>query len=180
MTMKLSLITKCDGQTFRRGTTLIEVLLYTILVAFFIVLVTSYASNISSGKVKNDATAEVNDNAQIVTLEITSAIRNAKSTVTPENQGETSSVLIVTTAEDQRVTFDLAGGRLRVAKNGGLPIEITSTKVEVSNLVFSNLTRAGTEGNVRVQMQISRVNPTNISEFSATTEIDFAISLRPN
>lgn len=180
MTMKLSQITKCDKRSFRKGTTLIEVLLYTILVAFFIVLVTSYASNISSGKVKNDATAEVNDNVQITILEISSAIRNAKGLVTPENQGEISSVLIVTTAEDQRVTFDLAGGRLRVTENGGLPVEITSAKVEVSNLVFSNLTRAGTQGNIRVQMKISRVNPTNISEFAASSEIDSSISLRPN
>ncbi|PIR27084.1 hypothetical protein COV40_02760, partial [Candidatus Berkelbacteria bacterium CG11_big_fil_rev_8_21_14_0_20_42_15] len=65
----------------KSGTTLIEVLLYSILVSFFVVLITAYASSISGGKVKNDAQAEVNDNAQIVTLEITSAIRNAKSTV---------------------------------------------------------------------------------------------------
>lgn len=72
----------------RSGTTLIEVLLYSFLVSSFLFVVSYFATDAIGDKTRNDARAEVNDNAQIATEQITSAIRNAQSILAPVSPGQ--------------------------------------------------------------------------------------------
>jgi len=164
----------------KSGTTLIEVLLYSILVAFFVLLLTYYVSSISSGKVRNDAQAEVTDNAQIALGEIEIALRNAREIITPANKGDTSSWLTIIMPDTSEKTFDISNGILRIKEGASDPVALTSTKTVVENLTFTNLSRTSTQGNIRIQMQIKHLNPSNDSEFNANTTIDSSVTLRPN
>lgn len=164
----------------RDGTTLIEVLLYSFLVSGFLLVVSYFAMNAIGNKSRNDASAEVNDNALIITEQISAAIRNAESVQFPITPGQIDSTLTITTANGEILTYNLSDGRLSVSENAGVPIAMTSANIIVSNLAFTNLTSPSTEGNVRIQMDLAFRNPGGVSEFNTKVTIDAAASLRPN
>lgn len=164
----------------RSGTTLIEVLLYSLLVSGFLFVVSNFALDAIGNKSKNDAGAEVNDNAQIVTEQITSAIRNARTIQFPANPGQSDSTLIIITADGNQKNYSLADEQLLLSVNGGTPITLTPVNIVISNLIFTNLTMPSTEGNVRIQMDLAFRNPAGVAELRASVKIDTAATLRPN
>ena len=164
----------------RRGTTLIEVLLYSLLVSGLLFVVSYFAMDAIGNKSKNDAGAEVNDNAQIITEQITSTIRNAREIQFPANMGQSDSALIITSGDGHQKNYNLADGQLQVSDNGGVPIALTSANIVVSNLIFTNLTMPSTKGNIRIQMDMAFRNPSGAVEFTASIKIDTSATLRPN
>ena len=58
------------------------------------------------------------------------------------------------------------------------PTVISSSRVNVSNLIFSNLSRNNTPGLVSIQFDISHVNPGNRNEFSFEKTFYGSASLR--
>jgi len=161
------------------GITLIETLLYCALFSVFIMAITIFAWDVSTGKIKNDSQAEVDDEAQIVMDEITGIIRNAKSIVTPASTGSSSANLVLSMPDGNVKTFDLASDRLRVTDNNGTQ-NLTSNLVSVSQLTFTNVSNSGTPGCIRIQMLISRSNLSGGSEYRSDILIDNSITLKPN
>lgn len=164
----------------QRGTTLIEVLLYSLLVSCFLFLISYFAASAIGNKTKNDIGAEVNDNAQIVTEEISFNLRNAKTISSPATPGQSDSALVITTADGKQKGFNLADGHLQISENGGVPVAMTSANIVVSNLVFTNLSSPSTEGNIRIQMDLAYRNPGGATEFNVSVKIDTTATLRPN
>lgn len=58
-----------------------------------------------------------------------------------------------------------APGAVQVKEGAGALVPLTSNDVQVTNLTFRNLTRAGTGGIVQVSFTVSRVNPNNRNEY---------------
>lgn len=164
----------------RKATTLIEVLLYSLLVSGFLLVVSYFAMNAIGNKSRNDASAEVNDNALIITEEVSAAVRNAKELQSPAIAGQIDSTLTIVTASGGEKSYSLTDGRLQVSENGGAPVNMTSTNIIVSNLAFTNLTSPSTEGNVRIQMNLAFRNPGGAGEYNSNIRIDTAASLRSN
>jgi len=55
---------------------------------------------------------------------------------------------------------------VQVKEGAGALVPLTSNDVQVTNLSFKNLTRAGTGGIVQVSFTVSRVNPNNRNEYN--------------
>lgn len=78
------------------------------------------------------------------------------------------------TGTSQGVEFSMYGmidaastpGAVRVKEGSGSVIPLTNTKVQLSGLLFRNLTRAGTPGVVQFSFTLSRVNSSNRNEYS--------------
>lgn len=98
----------------RRGMTLIEMLLYSVMLSLFIVVAAVYVWDISEGKAKTDSQSEVTDNAEIAMNEISRSIRNAKSVVSPSAKGVPANSLTLEMSNNGQVIFDVADGRLRM------------------------------------------------------------------
>lgn len=170
---------KTKKQSRYQGTTLIEVLLYSLLVSGFLFSVSYFAYNAIDNKTKNDASAEVNDNAQIINEIITLSLRNAKEIITPTTGQSTESLLIV--AQDgNQINYTLANGILQISRNGGNPADLASANTTISNLHFTNLSTPGTEGNIKIEYDINFRNPNNIVELNVPMEIETSATLRPN
>lgn len=161
----------------KKGTTLIEVLLYTMITGFFVTTISLFAWSAISAKDKNDSIAKVNDSTQIVIEEITKSIRNADSVVTPANQGESSDALTLHYADGTVRNFTLTEGRV-VMQHLGNTYTLSSGLTTISSLNFSNISRSSTPGIIQIKLKISRINPNNIQEFSAENEITVSESLR--
>ncbi len=125
----------------RKGFTLIELLLYVSIVGAIIFSVAGFLSLLMQSRVKNQTIAEVEQQGVSVMQIITQTGRNATD-------------INFTTA------FDLSSGTIRENT-----IALTSSRVTASGLTFTNLSRTGTPGTVRVQFTLTHINPSGRNEY---------------
>jgi type II secretory pathway pseudopilin PulG len=124
-----------------KGFTLIELLLYVAIIGAVVFSIAGFLSLLMQSRVKNQTIAEVEQQGVQVMQIITQAGRNA---------GDINFT----------AAFDLSSGAIR--ENS---IALTNSRVIASNLIFSNLSRAGTPGTVRIQFTITHVNPSGRNEY---------------
>lgn len=70
---------------------------------------------------------------------------------------------------------------IRNASAISIPYDISdlyNSRVTVSNLTFTNLTRAGTPGNVRIQFTLTHINPSGRNEYDFSKTFYGSASLR--
>lgn len=148
------------------GYTLIELLLYVVIVGSLLTSVTYFFGTITSARVKNQSIAEVNDQGVAAMDYITRTIRNASSVSAPAaGAGGNSLTLVVPTSVLSPTIFSLNGTVLQVKEGVAAAIPLTSGSVQITDLSFTNLTRPGTPGIVQVSLTISRNNPSNRNEY---------------
>jgi len=161
----------------RKGTTLIEVLLYVVIAGYFVASISIFAWDAISTKNRSDSQIQVNDAAQIAIEEIEKSIRDANSVTTPALKGESSSGLVLVYLDGSSKTFTSESSRIKMttATNNYF---ITPDNVVVDEMTFLNLSRDGSLGAVQIHLKISRKNPNNLSELSASSIINSTQSLR--
>lgn len=148
------------------GYTLIELLLYVVIISTLLTTVTLFFGMTVETRVKNQSIAEVNDQGVLVMDHITQTIRNASSISAPTPGGSGSSLtLVVPTSSLSPTIFNLNGTALQVKEGTTATIALTNNDIQVTNLTFKNLTRSGTPGNVQVSFTLSRFNPNNRNEY---------------
>lgn len=118
-----------------QGFTLIELLLYMGLVAIFMTTTVYFAWDVVLGNVKAGVHQEVQENLRFASHKIQVEIRNANNII---SIGE-SELSLSGTAPDYPVEFRLDQGTLQIKRGAGSWISLTSSLVEVTELVFINL-----------------------------------------
>ena len=145
-----------------KGYTLIELLLYVTIIGSLLTAVSMYFSTATEARVKNQSIVEVNQQGAIAVDTITYAIRNADSITSPTAGNSAASLtLVVPTGADSPTVFDLSSDAIRSKKGAASAIPLTNSKVKITSLTFTNLTRSGTLGVVRFSFVIARVNNSN-------------------
>jgi type II secretory pathway pseudopilin PulG len=148
------------------GYTLIELLLYVTIIGTLLTTITYFFGITVDARVKNQSIAEVNDQGAAVMDYITQTIRNATSITAPTaGTSGASLTLVVPTGSLSPTIFSLSGTILQVKEGAGAAVALTSSDVQVTSLTFTNLTRSGTAGVVRVSFTIIRTNPNNRNEY---------------
>jgi type II secretory pathway pseudopilin PulG len=144
------------------GYTLIELLLYVVIIGTLLTSITYFFGTAVDARVKNQTIAEVNDQGVATMDYITQTVRNASSITSPAAAGTGSSLtLVVPTGSLNPTIFNLSGTTLQVKEGTGTAVALTSDDIQVSNLTFKNLTGSGTTGIVQISFTLSRVNPNN-------------------
>ena len=69
--------------------------------------------------------------------------------------------------------FDLSAGTIR--QNS---IALTNSRIVASNLTFTNLSRAGTPGTIRIQFTLTHINPSGRNEYNYNKTFYGSASLR--
>jgi len=150
----------------QNGYTLLELLIYVAIIGVLLTGVTVFFGVVADARLKNQAVAEVNDQAMAAMDYITQTIRNATSITAPTATTSGASLtLVVPTGSLSPTVFSLSGSTLQVKEGAAAAVPLTSNDVQVSNLTFTNLTRSGTSGNVQVTFTINRTNPNAHNEF---------------
>ena len=139
------------------GFTIIELLLYTAISAAMIASISIILSTLLEIRVKNQSIVEVEQQGQIIMIDLTRAVRNAD-TVNGLPAATTGTTLSITENGNTSV-YSLENGRLVVSVNGSDNTPLSGSKIEISNLVFSNFGRPGTKGLFRIEYTVSRSNP---------------------
>jgi prepilin-type N-terminal cleavage/methylation domain-containing protein len=161
------------------GFTLVELLLYVAISSIILLLASLFMSTLLESQVKNQTIAEVNQQGIQVMQTITQTLRNSSIINTP-TIGISGATLSVNTnlSSTTPSVFDLSGGVIRIKEGSGATISLTNSKVIASNLVFSNLSRTGTPGIVRISFNLSAVNNSNRNEYSFSKNFVDSASLR--
>ena len=156
-----SLLTK---KTMKRGFSLIENVLYVVLLSLVMSIIVGMLISLS-GVYKNiKLTRELESSGSIVMETILREVRNASNVVvTGSNFGANPGILIIAGVDESaipyEITFDLlvASSTVRMSKNGSTPVALSSRSATTSLLLFTRLINANSEG-VRVELQMSGVS----------------------
>lgn len=163
-----------------RGFTLVELLLY-VSIASFVLLVTSvFLSPLVQSRVKNQTIAEVEQQGLSLMQSMTHTIRNADAINSPAQGVADAVTLSVNTivAGNNPTIFDLAGTVLQMKEGAAASVPLSNSRVSVSGLSFSNVSRTGTPGTVRIQFTLTHVNPEGRNEYDFSKTFIGSATLR--
>jgi prepilin-type N-terminal cleavage/methylation domain-containing protein len=165
----------------RKGFTLVEILIYIAVLAIIISAVSSFILwQIASGA-KSRAIRETQYNAERALSIITQEIREAKGVYGPTslfnvNPGQLSlenAKYLPVGETASYIDFFLCETRLCLKKESQSPVALTSDRVQVSNLVFSQIATTSTAPSIQINLKIdyktASARPEYQSSFSATT-----------
>lgn len=148
------------------GYTLIELLLYIVVISTLLTSITYFFGITIEARAKNQTIAEVDEQGTAAMEYMVHTIRNASSITTPTAGSNGSSLtVVVPTGSLSPTIFNLSGSTLQVKEGSAAAIALTNSDVQVSNLTFRNLTRSGTPGIVQLSFTLSRANPGGRNEY---------------
>lgn len=151
-----------------RAFTLVEMILYIGMVSIFVISLVTFLNFFTQAKNKSSTIEEVNQQAVFVTSYLEQLVRDSDSITLPAKTTSAGTLTLASTKFPAKspVVISLSSGKLIVSEAGGPAVQITSDKVTISNLSFTNLSQASTNGNVRYQFTISYNNPNGLNEFT--------------
>lgn len=166
----------------KQGFTLVEFILYISIVGVILVSFMYFMIDLNSSHAKSDAIADVQHNSRFAMERIMYEIRNAVdiniggASVFDVNPGRLS--LKTSDPNTNPTVIDLAGTTLQIKQGAGAARPLTASKIEITKLLFSNLSQTGAPGNIKVIIEVRYKNPQNTITFSASTTLESSISLR--
>ncbi len=164
------------------GFTLMEILIYVAVFSMIIVVLSSFIVWLWHANIKAQVMRETLANVEGAMTRITYEIRDAQSIYTPTTtstqlsleilrylpEGETSSYL----------DFFLCETQLCLKKEAQDPIALTSDKVEIKNLSFSQITTGTGTYSIQINLKAEYKNPQNLPEYQASLSVTSTVSLR--
>lgn len=161
------------------GFTLIELLLYVSMLSTLLLGAVGFFATMSDARVKNQAVSEVDQQGTAAMQYITQTIRSATTISSPAAGASAATTsLVVPTSGNSPTVFALSSGALTTTLGANSAVALTGGKVQVTSLTFTNLSRSGTPGVLRVAMTIKRINPNNRAVFEYEKTFTTSVALR--
>lgn len=155
-----------------QGFTLIELIVYLGIVSVFMTSAVYFSWDILFGQVKSEVAQEVQQNSRVALQRMTYEIRRAKAI------NSVGSGLSLSMADDTTTVFDVnVDGVLQINEDGGGAVALTSDKVQVTSLTFTDRS-IGDSKNVKIELTISHVNPENVQEWKREESFETTVEVR--
>jgi len=173
-----------------RGFTLVELILYVALVGILLTAGAIFAGDVVLGSVKGRIKAKVQSEARFAMEKIRQEIVKGNNIISPtqENSGNNFQIEIPGSPASTLTCFQVSNNKLQMSEGGTMvPIacstdwkDLTSGEVEISNLVFSNISSGTSLGEeaVKINLTLKNKNPGGKKEFDAEATVETSISLR--
>jgi len=165
----------------QEGVTLIELLVYIVLISILALVFVNFTLDIVGTAQKARVRQEAQQNTRFALERITRAIResnglNAGSSTFTTHPGVLS--LGMDNAALNPTIFDVSAGVLRVTEGAGSPQAITSDTFDISNLVFTNRSVSGRTTNIKTQITLEHPNPENSELFNVQISLQSSAVIR--
>lgn len=143
-----------------KGFTLVEMVLYIAISAIILSAIGVMVDVSYKVRARQQVISEVEQQGTEITQIINQVIRNSTLIQVPI-AAASGSTLTLTFADGAKnpTTFDLSGTTLRISEGGGSAVSLNNSKVQISDLSFSNLSQASTPGTVKFSFTVSYYNP---------------------
>lgn len=165
--------------TTQDGFTLIELLLYVSIVGGILLSVSLFFATVADSRIKNQSISEVNRQGELITERVAQAIRNANSITSPTAGNSAASLTMAMPVGGENPTiFNMSGTAIQVQEGVSGAIELSSSKVQISGLSFTNLSRSSTPGIVRFSFTVSRTNNAGKNEYDYQKTFTASAALR--
>lgn len=139
-----------------KGFTIIEFLIYIIILAMTIFSINLISMNIFHASARADAVQEIAYNGRFAMHKINEEIKKTNSTAYSENQGSELRLL----SGESVVVFKVSEDKKLIVEKNNTPINLTTSKVEIDFINFKIISN----DSVRVEIKMSHKNPQNLSE----------------
>lgn len=169
---------------YRKGFTLIELIIYLAIISGAIVSFTYFIMSVSNSRTKSYVAQEVHANGRTALEIISQRIRAANGVVSVTPTVLTLDFSTADPPNHPTVIDRDASNNLRItedsdATSGGPFVSaITSNEVSVTSLLFTDRTSAGTRENIRIDLTIAYDNPSATAAFGYTKSFTTAVSVR--
>lgn len=171
-----------------RGLTLIESLLYIALVSGVVIAASIFAWNIIGSKTKSTSIREVDSQATLALERILFTARMSRGIVSTSStdvnlagagQSSDSFGLEIPAPASTPVIFSVDQGVLMMSRDGNAPLALTSNRVQVTDLTFTELSdNNGQTVHISVDLTLQHANPEQRQEYEAVRTLHGAAELR--
>ena len=162
----------------RRGTSLIELLIYIAIMGIMMAAVMSFIISNRKVEERDEAISEVVTQGNSIVEIISQATRNGVSVTAPVLQASGSSLSLTVDSPDNTLVFALSSGKVTIKRGSAAAVNLNSDKVVFSSLTFKNLGNASTNGSINFQFTANYLNPGSRSELNYTQTFFGSASLR--
>lgn len=150
--------------TYKKGYTIIEMLLYIAIFSLIIGSILAIAMSISDQRIKNLITQEVDYQGQLVLNNINQNLRNASTINAPAAGSSSASLALNTaTAANNPTIYDSFANqnvnKVRIKQGASAAEYLTNSRVSVSNLSFTNRAITGGRDSIDVSFTLTYYNP---------------------
>lgn len=165
----------------QRGVSLVELIIYIAIVGVMLSTIAIFLINLMQARAKTAALSEVIGAATLIQERLHDAARHAEGINTGSSTFNSDpgvlSLDMVSVSEDP-VVFSLTAddGQFQVSQAGGGAVALSGSALEITNLVFTNLTSADDTGIIQVNFTVSAPSDESV-EFFAYEE-SFQTTLR--
>jgi Tfp pilus assembly protein PilW len=136
--------------TQAKGFTIVETLIYTVLLALIMSSVVLLTTATIRTKAKEQATAMLSQNLRFALNLIAAQVSQSSDITSPASGASSSMILATTSSSTNPVTFSLSSTTLMMAQAAGTAVSVTSNEVDITSLSFTRFT--GTPASVRIVM----------------------------
>lgn len=164
----------------QRGSTFMELVIYIAIVGMIMTTVASFLMSLLTSRVKVTASSEVLSNARLIQDRLHDAARHAEgintgSSTFGSDPGVLSLDMVAGSVDPTSFSLTTDDGQFQLNEGAG-NVFVSSDDIEVTNLVFTNLTSADDTGIILVQFTLRTVNNSKSSRFDY--EESFQTTLR--
>jgi type II secretory pathway component PulJ len=146
-----------------KGQTLIETLLYVLIVAVLFVLITSILVDMIITQNKVTTIADANDTVRIVLKEMTQNIEAGYAITSPTSSSTNSSELTIQTdSQGDTISFYSSGGVIYSKYDNSAPEQISSSNVSTYNLNFTEESNSGLSPTIFITLTETNVGATGL------------------
>ena len=178
----------CRARSLTRGRrmagfTLVETVLYIAIFSGMVTALVSFALSITESRNKTYVVQEVQANMRVAHDIVSQRIRsasavNASSSVFGTDPGVLSLAMASSSLNPTIITLSADDGVLQIKEGNSVTTTITSSDVQVHNLVFHYMTDASLRKNLRMFLTVRFNNPGDDPVFNHSQTVTTSISVR--
>lgn len=167
-------------KTAKRGTTLIEILVYFTVFSLFMLAAMSFAIQTMNLTNISKITGEMQENREFISEKLSQSIKGASSIGTEESTFDNDNGILyleMRAAEDSPTIFYLSENNIYIQEGVADPQQLNTNNVKIDILNFHRVTAEKTPDQIITEMEISPISE-DIAIFKESLGIHLTLSLR--
>lgn len=137
----------------KRGTTIVELLVYMGLLSIFLVLLVNILVTTLSFRLGTESSSALNQDTRFIMSRLSYDLYNADNLTLPVTPGDTSGSLVLTLDGVQK-TYSVDGNGDLTETSGGVPSKLNSTGTRVTGLNFERIGVPGEAPTVKINLTL--------------------------
>ena len=159
---------------------MVELLLYIALISVVVFTISIFMFLTLQSRIKNETIAEVEQQGLQAMQMITQTVRNATSLNFPIQAASANNTSInVSVPANSPTVFSLSSGQIMTQEGSATAVALTNSRVDVTGLVFENLSPSSTSEILRIRFTVASKNPGGRNEYDYSKTFFTSAQLRP-